>query len=363
MIIKRTILLISVALLITSGCGPQMPPRNILPAATATPYVLKPQPKTCTEYSVTAWLQKDWDGSFGQNVTQPAPNPNAGGGTAANFVTIKKPEIDAIKALNVASLKTWKWAADAPVGLVFQSVNGYSIDDLVNWNRIAPTSALPEFGGDINYVCVSQIVNGFAELVGMPKCINYSLYFNVEWVIQKIHGNYGSFPLLYKIITWDACSGFAISKGECGIWVPLSILAQKIGEVPVPWNNTVTTETPTPTIAPVTVTQTSTVSPTVTNTPITATPTVTPSTKIQVSVNDFGLNYLGLPKYLSIRPTAGVSNVPVGYFYPFTVLQVEVIQVKVTENGTTRTDYYGLEGNGFYVALKLKGRCYVTPCP
>jgi len=334
----KKIIIFSVILFIVSSCTPAQK-QMAIPTSS---YVVKSQPFTCTEYSVTAWIKSEWDGSFSQHITYPAPNINSGGGTSANYVRLTQKEIDATLTLNINSVKDWKWAADAHNGLVFQSIDGIDIHTSVDWNRIAPASGLPEFGDKINYVCVSQVVNGFAELVGMPKGTDYQKYFNVRWVIQHIYGNYGGFPHLYDIVTWDACSGFVISKGECGIWVPVSILAQKIGTVNVPWNISATI-TPTSTFEVPTFTPT----PTFTSTPsITLTPVITPTPDVVV--------YIIASPWLSMRPDPSMSNVPTGNY--FVGSKVYLTEIRTDRDGNV----WGHTRDSYWLALLLRGRYYTT---
>ena len=263
---KKLIILLT---LLLSACAP-IAQQVAIPTAQATPTPI-PQPKSCTVWSMQWWknIGNPWDGSFSQFVACPNADPNSGCGVSANFVTLNTKWIEATKRLNVGSAKPYSWAAanDHPPlsGLVFQ-YNGIDVNTSVNWNRIAPAS---KDSNNLNFVCVSQIQNGYAEIVGLPSSVNPDLYSDVVWAVQNVFGNYGSQPLLYKIYTLDGCSGFPISKGGCGTWVSKEFLYKMVGTALVPWNNTIATDTPTPTPD---ITPTPTQDPTPTPTPTPAPP-------------------------------------------------------------------------------------------
>ncbi len=191
-----------------------------------------PRGKTCALYSMKTWLEKgwSWDGSFSQiPAFDAAVNGTAG---VNNRLRITRIEIDFIKSLNTNSLKTWTWAADAPTGLYFQSVAGYSIDDCVDWNWVGAPSGHVE---DREIMCFSNFQNGMAQVVAAPQSSNYEWARDIPWLIKNIYGNYGAVPLLYRSILFDPSSGFPATKGNQCFWLDASWLYQKVGEVQVPW--------------------------------------------------------------------------------------------------------------------------------
>lgn len=191
-----------------------------------------PPGKTCPLYSMKTWAEKGWawDGSFSQiPAFDAAVNGTAG---VTNRLRITKTEIDFIKSLNLDSPKTWKWAADAPHGLYFQSVEGCSIDACVDWNWVGAPSGHIE---QREIMCFSNFQNGMAQVVAAPRSFNYEWARGIPWLIKNIYGNYGAVPLLYKSILLDPSSGFPTTKGNKEFWLDASWLFEKVGEVQVPW--------------------------------------------------------------------------------------------------------------------------------
>jgi len=189
------------------------------------------QGNLCEIWSMKTWAEvgQAWDGSFSQTIAFDAPVNGTGGVT--NRLTIRKPEIDFIKSLNVDSLKTWRWAAAAPTGTLYQSKAGYSVDECVDWNWVGTPSGHIE---SRNVMCFFGFQNGLAQVAAAPKSASYEQYRNVPWLIQNVYGNYGAVPLLYKIILLDP-STFPHTKGNGGFWIEKKWLHEKVGTVQVPW--------------------------------------------------------------------------------------------------------------------------------
>ena len=174
-----------------------------------------------------------WDGSFSQIIAFDAPINGTGGVT--NRLTIKKPEIDFIKSLNVGSVKNWNWAADAPSGLLYQSKDGFSIDECVDWNWVgSPSPSGSEHLNDRNVMCFSAMQNGMAQVVAIPKSVNYGQYKDFPWLIQQVYGNYSWMPALWRMPLFDP-STFPHTKGNGEFWLPQEWLFERVGEVAVPW--------------------------------------------------------------------------------------------------------------------------------
>ena len=199
-----------------------------------------------------------------------------------------------------------------------------TIDPTVSilWNWVGPPSPDQAYKPGVrNYVCVSQIVGGLAYIVTAPKMSDYSWLDNIDWLHWTVYGNWPGTPALFPMIPADPASfDIAIGKSNRYFAISSSWLFQYMRTDNIPWRVT-GTSTNTPSITPTTTT-TPTLTPTPTFTP-TVTITPTPGTNeplLRVVVNDLGVDYLGAPKYLSIRPSPNVSNVPVGYFYKSTIL-------------------------------------------
>ncbi len=303
-----------------------VPARNVEPIILATPTA---KPTTCTIYEMKSRDEMGVpdNGSFA------IANVYPGGQTS--WVMLGKTEIDYIKSLNVNSMKSWTCAAQS-VGTVYLSRDGYSTDERVVWPRVIATS---EDTSNRNQVCVSGygVLSGktYAYIVAIPQSADYEQYRNIAWLNQRLYASYGGHPLLWIMPLFDPDSGFQVDKGPTMLAIDPNWLYRKIGETQIPWmSEPVVTITPTFTPIP---------SPTVTVTPIpaTSTPTVT-----NVIVSNRGAG-----KYLSIRPSDGVNNVAVGYFYPGTTIPL----VRIIQNGA---NYWGEDGNGYYIALFLNGVYY-----
>ena len=188
--------------------------------------------RVCEIWSMKTWAEvgEVLDGSFSQIVAFDAPvNGTAG---VNNRIIIKKNEIDFIKSLNVNSQKNWKWAADAPRGLYFQSLDGFSIDDSVAWNWVGAPSGHVE---QRNVMCFSAFQNGLCSVVAAPKSGDYGQFRDTPWLIQNIYGNYGAMPLLYKSILFDPSTFPHDGKSQNGFWIEKKWLHEKKGTVQVPW--------------------------------------------------------------------------------------------------------------------------------
>ena len=187
--------------------------------------------KICEIWSMKTWAEvgQPLDGSFSQTVAFDAPIHGTAGVT--NRLTIKKPEIDFINSLNIHSEKSWKWAADAPQGLLYQSILGISIYDSVEWNWVGTPSGHTE---NRNLMCFSAFTDNLAQVVAAPKSTTYEQYLDIPWLIQNIWGNYGAIPLLYKIILLDPMT-FPHTKSNGGFWIEKKWLYSKIDTVSVPW--------------------------------------------------------------------------------------------------------------------------------
>lgn len=191
--------------------------------------------RLCEIWSMKSWVEMGvvWDGSFSQIIAFDAAVNGTGGVT--NRITIKKPEIDFIKSLNVDSSKSWGWAADAPRRLLYQSKDGYSIDECVDWNWIGtPSPSGAEHPNDRNVTCFSEYDHGMARVVAIPKSTDYEQFRDVPWLIQEVYGNYGWMPPLWKMPLFEP-STFPHTKGNGGFWIPTDWLLDKVGTVKVSW--------------------------------------------------------------------------------------------------------------------------------
>ena len=263
-------------------------------------------------YEVLSWRESGYgplDGSFSQY-------PASDGGVTARL-RLARAEIDFIKGINSGSEKSWKWAADAPGGRYYQSVPGYSIDEGVDWNWVSPASCDPQLRpGERNYVAISGFIGSMGQIIGAPRGIDYSVCLSRPEFLWTIYGNYGAMPPLWKMIPLSPSGGFQTTKSNRLFQIPIKYLGQKIRTVAdLPW-------------------------------PVTP-PIVPPVTDALYSV------MIGTGAALSLRPSAGVNNTPVGQLY-------NLAQFSLQKTITDGLDVWGLDGNGNYLALYLRGRYYTT---
>lgn len=311
----------------------------VLPTATA-------RPTTCTLYQLKNWTEynKPKNGSFSDVMLWDYPNRFTGTTGVTVRLTLDQKAIAWIVQLNLNSFRHYDGWAHAPKGQIYIEIpdgqGGYLDPHIkVQWNRIA--SASGENDPTRNRVCVSSIVNGYGSIVGIPYQVSgdYS-QFTQDWLVQKVYGEYGGVPLLFKMPLFDSTTGYhPLTKGNDGMWIPIDWFYQSDGVISIPWmitNTPTITQTLAPTLA-VTVTATPTTS--------TPTPTVAPSSGTVV--------WISASPYLSVRPESSMSNVPVGFFYIGTRLQLSEIR-------QVGSDWWGREGNGYWIALVLNGRYYTT---
>ena len=199
----------------------------------------KPAGKFCTIYSMKTWAEvgQPLDGSFSQIVANDAPIRGSGG--VNQRMKIGVAEINFIKSLNgvgSGSAKTWDWAAswgDTTWGGYFGRLeDGTSTDVAVWWNWVGAPSG---HTNDRNIMCISTIVGNMAQVVAAPKSADYEQFRDVDWLVQRIWGNYGSMPQLYKTLLFDPAWGFETTKSNRGFWIDVKWLFQEIGQVEVPW--------------------------------------------------------------------------------------------------------------------------------
>lgn len=199
--------------------------------------------RLCALYSMKTWEEfgRPYDGSFRQAEVWDA----AVGGTAGvtNRLRLGRREIDFLKSMNTApGLRDWNWAANAPTGLYYQSIDGISIDDEVNWNWVAAPSGRPY---DRNVMCFSAFQNGRGQVVAVPKGADYKRCAEIPGMMQRVWGNYRNGtpennwncgPLLWNAMMFNPAT-FPHTKGNGGFWLDQSWLYEKVGEVQVPWIN------------------------------------------------------------------------------------------------------------------------------
>jgi|GEM_PF-2582357 len=275
-------------------------------------------PTTGTLYTLKTWKEmgKAWNGSFSDIILYDSAHNSTGGITV--LLELGKTEIDYVKKVNVnaGSFRTYNGWAHAPGGQIYLDKpdgNGGYLDAnvVVRWNRIASSSG--ENDPLRNRICVSSIINGSGSIVGIPKSADYSQFEQYDWLNLKVYGMYGAVPLLFRMPLFDSTTGFPLSKGNNGMWIPVGWLHENLGAIQIPWANPVPPPPP------------------------------PPSNGVVVRVAE-----LGAGKWLSIRPDASVNNVPVGFFYPGTPLTI----VEIKQVGA---DYWGKDRNGYYIALLLRG--------
>lgn len=185
-------------------------------------------------------------------------DPKGVTGGQTNWVRLHAREIDFIKLVNKDSFKPWGWADGISGTIYLGSGNDYE-DTVVKWPRIALASS-DETIQPRNQVCVTgRSADGrYARIVGIPKSADYTQYLQYSFLFQTAYTVYPDmhtgYLALYKMPLWEPSSGFEVSRGDTGLWIPTIFLAAKLGEfngaiVPVPTPS----PTPTPSIGSVTV--------------------------------------------------------------------------------------------------------------
>lgn len=331
---KKIILLLVTSMLMLTSCVTPAARQEALPTATA-------RPTTCTLYQLKTWTEynKPKNGSFSDVMLWDYPNRFTGTTGTTVRLTLDQKAIAWIIQLNLNSFRHYDGWAHAPNGQIYFEIpdgqGGYLDAHIkVQWNRIA--SASGENDPIRNRLCISSIVNGYGSIVGIPYQVsgNYS-QFTQDWLVQKVYGEYGAVPLLFRMPLFDSTTGYPLTKGNDGMWIPIDWFYRSDGVISIPWMITNT-----PTLAP-------TLEATVTATPATPTPTPT------IAPSSGTVVWISASPYLSVRPESSMSNVPVGFFYIGTRLQLyEIKQVG--------SDWWGREGNGYWIALLLNGKYYTT---
>lgn len=200
-----------------------------------------PTGKICTIYSIKSWNEMNipLDGSFSQIVTFDAPVNGTGGVT--NQMVLEKTEIDFIKSLNTGgSIFAYPQLYSGRHGTTWGNYyrvldDGTSPDLRVWWNWVAAPSSDIKYGRPRNKMCVSNVVNGMAQIVTVPKSPSYEQYRGIDWLVWKVWGNWNGMPQLWNMLALDPASGFETTKSLKGFWIPIEWLYAEVGTVTISW--------------------------------------------------------------------------------------------------------------------------------
>lgn len=186
-------------------------------------------------WSLKSWREAGKSGPPIGNFTAVTlyPEPKLGTGGQSNWVELELTEINWIKSLNVNSYKAWRWA-DGPLGelgTIYLGQN-WETDEIVRWPRIALASYDNQPQETRNRVRVLEYANGFARIASVPREASYGAYESFPYFI---HTSYTVYPdghtgtqALYRMPLFDPASGFKISAGAAGLWLPVEWLHSRI---------------------------------------------------------------------------------------------------------------------------------------